>query len=185
VHDENDFLRALLVSPADDTLRMIYADWLDERGDDESKAKAQFLRVTVRLMGPITRVGWRHARRMELHELALELPGEWLAVVSRLRVENCANCLEAARKADVDELARHGILFNLVCDKRWDELTATDHPTVRHCDACQKSVYFCDNVEAARKHVRQGHCVAVSLGVIYSGDDLRRPGTVVGGGGII
>src|SRR4051794_3547820 len=114
MHDEGDFLRKLSENPADDTLRMIYADWLDELGDEASKKKAQFLRVTVRLMGPIQRVGWRHARRKELHELAKELPGEWLAVVSRLKIENCANCVEAARKADADELARHGILFNLV-----------------------------------------------------------------------
>ena len=48
MHDEADFLHKLLENPADDTARLVYADWLDERGDEESKTKAQFLRLTVR-----------------------------------------------------------------------------------------------------------------------------------------
>ena len=183
MHDENDFLRALSASPADDTLRMIYADWLDERGDDVSKAKAQFLRVTVRLMGPIQRVGWRHARRMELHELAKALPGEWLAVVSRLKVENCP---EATPKANVEELAQYGLVFTTVCEKRWDDLAATEHPTVRHCETCEKSVYYCDTIEEGRERAGRGHCVAVNLGVIRQPRDLHfPPGIMVGGAGII
>jgi uncharacterized protein (TIGR02996 family) len=182
MHDENDFLRALTENPADDTIRMVFADWLDERGDDESQAKAKFLRVTVRLMGPIQRVGWRHARRKELHELAQVLPPAWLAVVSRLRVENCP---VAKAKAAEAEMSVHGIRI-YVCDRRWDELTATAAPTVRHCDACQKNVHYCATIDAARAHAHRGECVAVSLGVIRYGNDLEQPtGHMVGGAGII
>src|SRR5262245_15899506 len=127
MHDEPDFLRALLENPADDTLRMIYADWLDERADDESKDKAQFLRVTVRLMGPIQRVGWRHARKMELQELAQTLPIEWLAIVSRLKI---ANCRETTRTRGTGAEV-FGFQTYAVCDKRWDQLTTTDDSTVR------------------------------------------------------
>jgi uncharacterized protein (TIGR02996 family) len=179
MHDEDDFLRKLSENPADDTLRMIYADWLDELGDDESRKKSQFLRVTVRLMGPIQRVGWRHARRMELHVLAQALPGAWLAVVSRLRIENCEQA--AIREG----LAREGFVFNVVCDKRWDELVATDAPAVRHCDACDRNVYYCDTIEDARGHARRGECVAVNLGVIRQSGDLEKRGIMLGGGGII
>jgi uncharacterized protein (TIGR02996 family) len=179
MHDEDDFLRKLSENPSDDTIRMVYADWLDELGDEESKKKAQFLRVTVRLMGPIQRVGWRSARRKELHELAQSLPGAWLAVVSRLQVENCA---EAANRA---ALARQGFVFSVVCDQRWDELTATDDPTVRRCTACDQNVHYCDTIEEARTHARRGECVAVNLGVIRQPSDLEKPGIMVGGGGII
>jgi uncharacterized protein (TIGR02996 family) len=183
MHDEDDFLRALSQNPADDALRMIFADWLDERDDDLSKTKAQFLRVTVRLMGPIQRVGWRHARRRELHELAQSLPGAWLAVVSRLRIENCP---EATRKANVEELAQHGLVFTTVCEKQWDELAPIDTPTVRHCTACDQNVHYCDTIDEARKHARDGHCVAVNLGVIRQPRDLEiPPGIMVGGAGII
>jgi uncharacterized protein (TIGR02996 family) len=184
MHDEDDFLRKLSESPADDTIRMVYADWLDELGDDESKAKARFLRVTVRLMGPIQRIGWRHARRMELHDLAQELPPAWLAVVSRLKVENCPQAHETWANRAAELVLGHALRFNVVCDRRWDELTATDDPTVRRCGACEQNVHYCDTIEDARTRAHRGECVAVSLGVIRYGSDLE-PRTVVGGGGII
>jgi uncharacterized protein (TIGR02996 family) len=190
MHDEDDFLRALLANPADDAARMVYADWLDERGDDESRAKAQFLRVTVRLMGPIQRPGWRAARRRELHDLAQTLPAAWLAVVSRPRVESCpAAKAKAAERENVTEQElweRYGIRFNVVCDRRWDELTATADPKVRHCDGCQKDVHYCDTVDEAKYRAWAGGCVAVSLGVTRAYGDLeQREGIVVGGSGII
>jgi uncharacterized protein (TIGR02996 family) len=46
--DEQAFLNALKSSPADDTTRLVYADWLDERGES---AKAGYLRHIVELVG--------------------------------------------------------------------------------------------------------------------------------------
>lgn len=45
---ENDaaFLRAIVESPDDDTLRLVYADYLEERGDSE---RADFIRVQCAL----------------------------------------------------------------------------------------------------------------------------------------
>src|SRR3954469_21035380 len=47
--DEAAFLRAIHEAPADDAPRLVYADWLDERGDhrgaflrDECRAAAEF-----------------------------------------------------------------------------------------------------------------------------------------------
>jgi uncharacterized protein (TIGR02996 family) len=45
--DEDAFLRAILDHPADDAPRLVYADWLDERGDRVSVRKARFLRTTA------------------------------------------------------------------------------------------------------------------------------------------
>jgi uncharacterized protein (TIGR02996 family) len=45
--DDDSFLRALDANPSDDTLRRVYADWLEERGDD----RGEFLRVAVALRG--------------------------------------------------------------------------------------------------------------------------------------
>src|SRR4051812_31227057 len=42
--DEATFLEALKANPADDTARLVYADWLDEH---DEPAKAEFLRLTV------------------------------------------------------------------------------------------------------------------------------------------
>src|SRR5262249_5399637 len=38
------FLRAICENPADDAPRLVYADWLDEKGESE---RAEFIRVQV------------------------------------------------------------------------------------------------------------------------------------------
>jgi uncharacterized protein (TIGR02996 family) len=45
MNDEQGFLNALTASPGDDTTRLVYADWLDERGD----ARGEYLRIDCKL----------------------------------------------------------------------------------------------------------------------------------------
>jgi uncharacterized protein (TIGR02996 family) len=156
MHDEADFLRKLLENPADDATRLVYADWLDERADPESETKSEFLRITARLLEPNRSAGWREARLKELHLLAADLNTDWLAVVSRLRVEY------------------HN------CGTRWDELTTTEDITIRICEVCGQKVYYCDTIMTARSHVRQNHCVALDLGIIRRDSDLAPPSGVGG-----
>jgi uncharacterized protein (TIGR02996 family) len=172
MHDEDDFLRALLDNPADDTTRLVYADWLDERNDADSRFKALFLRLTARL--PIAAVD--KEIKLELQLLAAKLDTGWLAIVSRLKIENCG-AMRARPEGGHD--VRN--LFELVCDRRWDELTVTDEGVVRFCDSCHQSVYYCDTIMNAREHARQGHCVAVDLGIIRRNGDLRPPRMLMGG----
>jgi uncharacterized protein (TIGR02996 family) len=171
MHDEDDFLRKVADAPADDTVRLVYADWLEERDDDESKAKARFLRLTVRLTGPIQRVGRRNPRQNELQRLAAKLPTDWLAVVSRLKVEMCAG----KRGPPIPTGGTHLSMtwfFNFICDKRWDQMTTTDDPEVRFCEGCKERVHYCDTIVTARAHAARGHCVAVDLGIIRRADDI-------------
>jgi uncharacterized protein (TIGR02996 family) len=170
MHDEADFLCKLLENPADDTIRLVYADWLDERGDEESQAKARFLRVTVQLTGPIQLLGWRKPKENELQQLAATLPTDWLAVVSRLQIDYCG--AKVAADAHEERLRRQ---FDFVCDQEWDEMTATDDEAVRHCERCKENVHYCDTITAAREHARQGHCVAIDLGIIRRDNDLAPP----------
>ena len=164
MHDEDDFLRKLLENPADDTARLVYADWLDERDDTESRAKALFLRLTARMHDPNRPKG----DDAELQKLAAKLDTDWLAVVSRLKVENCG-----ALRADSEAARRVRDLFELVCDQNWDEMTPTGNDAVRRCEKCQENVYYCDTIVVARDHARRGHCVAVDLGIIRRNGDLR------------
>jgi uncharacterized protein (TIGR02996 family) len=46
MNDLEAFLRAIAVDPADDTVRLAFADWLDERDDTE---RAEFIRLQVKL----------------------------------------------------------------------------------------------------------------------------------------
>jgi uncharacterized protein (TIGR02996 family) len=171
MHDDNDFLRKLLENPADDTVRLVYADWLDERADEESTAKAQFLRLTVRLLEPDQSAKAYIKLHRELQPLAAKLPTDWLAVVSRLNVERCAG--KRTPPVRVAGGLRMNQFFNFVCDKRWDELTPTDDDAVRHCSQCKESVHYCDTIGAAREHAARGHCVAVDLGIIRRDNDLN------------
>lgn len=168
MHDEDGFLNKLLENPTDDTVRLVYADWLDERGDDESKMKSQFLRLTVQLL-ETERPNNPHAdRRKEMQPLAAKLPTDWLAVVSRLKVEQCP-----AKIAEWDEKTHTGLRFEFVCDKHWDEMTPTEGDAVRHCEQCKKDVHYCDTLSVARRHAEQGHCIAIDLGVIRRQNDLN------------
>jgi uncharacterized protein (TIGR02996 family) len=42
---EEHFLQAILAAPDDDTPRLVYADWLDERGDP----RGEFIRLQCEL----------------------------------------------------------------------------------------------------------------------------------------
>src|SRR5438045_3130701 len=47
--DEDALLAAIAASPLDDAPRLVYADWLQERGED---TKAEYLRDVVALLHP-------------------------------------------------------------------------------------------------------------------------------------
>jgi uncharacterized protein (TIGR02996 family) len=46
---EDAFLQAICDNPDDDTSRLIYADWLDEHGDEAGQARAAFIRAQIEL----------------------------------------------------------------------------------------------------------------------------------------
>lgn len=45
--DEEQFIAAIHAAPREDTLRLVYADWLDERGADGDADRAAFIRLSV------------------------------------------------------------------------------------------------------------------------------------------
>lgn len=164
MHTDEDFLRKLLENPADDTIRLVYADWLDEQGEAVSKKKSEFLRLTVRLTDQAKKAGWRKARLKELGQLAADLDTDWLAVVSKLKIENCGKEGQSSRRS---------LAFNFVCDKRWDELAPTEGQAIRFCEQCKNNVHYCETITEARNHAWEGHCIAVDLGIIRRDRDLE------------
>ena len=168
---EQDFLVKLLETPSDDTTRLVYADWLDEQGDSVSAAKAEFLRLTVQLESSPVRKGQKKKLRKLLQQRAAVLDTDWLAVVSRLPIENCLGQVEEARPGGLPR-----VTFDFVCDRRWEELNPTEERAVRFCEACRQNVHYCDTIVEARRHARDGHCIAVDLGVIRRDGDLALQG---------
>jgi uncharacterized protein (TIGR02996 family) len=47
--EERALLRAICDDPDDDGVRLVYADWLEERGGPDDLARAEFIRVQVAL----------------------------------------------------------------------------------------------------------------------------------------
>ena len=187
MHDENDFLRKLTGDPTDDTVRLVYADWLGERGDGVSHLKATFLRLTIQLLEADRSDESHEESRKRMQPLAAKLPTEWLAVISRLKVEGCGvKAAEQARSNPPDrtwdpegtdsfESSLEKAFFEFVCDKRWDEMTPTRDVAVRRCEDCKQNVHYCDTLAVAREHAEAGRCIAVDLGVTRREDDLSPP----------
>ncbi|OWK38649.1 TIGR02996 domain-containing protein [Fimbriiglobus ruber] len=161
--DENGFLNRLAAFPADNTTRLVYADWLDEQNDPACAAKAAFLRVTCQFA---TTEDGEQKKQLEkkLQTLAANLPAEWLAVVSYLAVENCAGKRAQPR--------RMTFVFDFICDKRWEDLQPTGNNNVRFCEGCQQNVYYSKTIAAARNHANRGRCVAVDCRVERKPHDL-------------
>ena len=166
---ERAFLDTILADPGDNDARLIYADWLEENGDADSVAKAEFLRVSVQAANASLKK--REYKRLEkrLQSLAASLDTDWLAVVSRLAIESCQGKQIEAQSRGGTRL----LVFSYLCDRRWEDLAATDDHAVRFCDGCQHNVYYCDTIMQAREHAVERHCVAVDLGVIRREDDLH------------
>lgn len=59
------FLRAICADPDDDTVRLVYADWLDENGDPD---RAEFIRLQVAVPEQPKEFDPRYARAVELRK---------------------------------------------------------------------------------------------------------------------
>ena len=72
-------------------------------------------------------------------------------------------------------------VFRFVCPRRWEGLTPTDEPTVRHCGQCDRQVYFCSTDAETIAHARVGNCIArempdaAELPRVYVGQPVGLP----------
>lgn len=197
MNDEQGFLHAILAEPANNDLRLIYADWLEERCDPNELIKAEYLRLTVEvgdlllelapeksrsslaklasLLGSTARGLFASSAQKKLNlqrsrfkEIAPLIDPEWRAVVSRLPVENCFNFVQTK-----PPLVANPGPFQFVCNYRWEDLQATESAGVRFCEHCEASVHYCATMTEAKVHAEYGHCVAVDLGLPRSAGDLE------------
>jgi uncharacterized protein (TIGR02996 family) len=149
MNDDNHFVQAILASPDDANLRLVYADWLEERGDP----RAEFLRTEAELAD--LPGDHRRARRLQarMRKLRTDINADWLALFDRTAIEGCFR-------------------FDYVCPKRWEKLTPTEHSRIRFCEACSKKVFYCATVEHAQRHANFGHCVTVDSRLPRAEGDL-------------
>jgi len=89
VSDDEAFIRAIVEAPGDDAPRLVYADWLDERGSP----RGAYLRREVEVFrGPREGPGF-HAAVNALLELASDLHSIWVDRVSRPPVGICSDVI--------------------------------------------------------------------------------------------
>ena len=146
------------VAARDHASRVVYADWLEERGDH---ARAEFLRIQDRLIGTSPDDPAFHAGRERLEELARGIDVEWRYAVGRPAIEGC-------------------FAFQLPCPKEWGSLEPTDRDDVRFCDVCAQRVFYCESITEARAHARRGDCIAVDAAIRRWPDDLLEPRLLMG-----
>jgi uncharacterized protein (TIGR02996 family) len=125
------------IAQGDDPSRLIYADWLEERGRPE---RAEWLRL-VAMYDTANDVKQGEIRE-RLRELAQIIERRWRLRVARPRIERCTVA---------------------TCPREWAALGATDRRHVRACGACGRDIYYCSSARDAVWHDVFGDRVAVEL----------------------
>jgi uncharacterized protein (TIGR02996 family) len=153
IDDEDVLLRA--IAAHDEASRLVYADWLEGRGDVQ---RAEFLRLQQALVGPAPLdVGGKalfKQRTDRLRVLAEQIDQDWRVKVARPLVENC------------------DAHFDFACPMEWGQLAETADPNVRACNLCEEPVYYCTSIAEAKQHAWQNRCVAVDVTVERKPNDL-------------
>jgi uncharacterized protein (TIGR02996 family) len=90
--DEGAFLRSVRDDPDDQATRLVFADWLEERGD----ARAEFVRLDTALRKMTGGESEFQKREDRWRELRNTLPREWLAAFGHLFTTEELNAAEGA-----------------------------------------------------------------------------------------
>jgi uncharacterized protein (TIGR02996 family) len=133
--------------------RIVYADWLEGRGDI---LRAEYLRIQSYLYDAADDDPTIVARGDRMRELAAAIDDlAWRTRVAMQEVDSCA--------------------FELSCPRAWDRMTATDRDGVRHCSTCERDVRYCTTAEEARGWAARGACVALDITAPRWNGDLDAP----------
>lgn len=141
--DEAAFIAQIHADPYDDTVRLIYADWLEEQGDQ----RAEYLRLECELNGLQPGDALFQELRPRFDELRSQCERDWLADVGRTRVANCG-------------------AFAFRCPRRWENLIALKKAGNRFCSTCAKPVYYCQSREEIVQRAAAGDCIAIDTGIL-------------------
>ncbi|HEY5935088.1 MAG TPA: TIGR02996 domain-containing protein [Kofleriaceae bacterium] len=133
--DEMRFVDQINASPDDFPLRVVYADWLEQRGDLRKAELVRLMSVSPRENSP---------EFDRLRELAAPEPDDWIAILTRTSIVGC----EQVRARS--------------CSQRWESLASTDRLRVRWCRECDHEVTFCASLDTVVHHSSLMNRVAYS-----------------------
>jgi uncharacterized protein (TIGR02996 family) len=72
--DDDGFLRAIGAAPADKVIRLVYADWLEERGDE----RGEYLHISAKLMEAAGKRKSPNELQARYKELRLRIDCSWI-----------------------------------------------------------------------------------------------------------
>jgi uncharacterized protein (TIGR02996 family) len=130
--EETAFVNAILASPRDDTVRLVFADWLDERNDPRD----EWLRVTVRLQQLVWNFAPVESRAKQL----------WVREVAQLqrRLRELRSLVSEAWALRIQRgLIESCNIADAKCPNEWLRLPESDRPDRRQCSSCERFVRYC------------------------------------------
>ncbi|AMV27830.1 hypothetical protein VT84_25735 [Gemmata sp. SH-PL17] len=143
------FLKAICENPDDDTVRLVYADWLEENGDPE---RAEFIRLQIAVPDRPREFDPRYARVEELRKLH---SGKWRAEVPQVNGVTYGQF----RRGFLDRVTFRNFQGFVA---RGDELLAQ----IPACDVRLVQVQACDiGTLLSRSHVPQVTLVRINAGI--------------------
>jgi uncharacterized protein (TIGR02996 family) len=148
--DEIAFLEAIRANSDDDTTRLVYADWLDERDD----ARGQFVRLHLALRSVAPDHIQRFAAEQELTVLRKACSREWLTVIEPERAHLFTPPPVGPRCACFRGLRDHDGPQPSACEFHTE-------PQDTECDAWKR---LCDLVETAAADGREEFAPGLALG---------------------
>src|SRR5262249_2970540 len=152
--EEDAFILAILASPRDDAPRLVFADWLEERGD----ARGEFLRILMRLetlsekeapaqmKAKLARVREIAALRQRLRALRDVVPLDWGLGLTGGWIEHC-----------------NMVGFGVKCPRRWELMSESVDPEIRRCGHCSREVWFCWSASDVHEALCSGHPIVKAL----------------------
>lgn len=139
------------IAARDHASRSVYADWLEERGDN---ARAEYLRLQELLLAEPEDRPELQPLRDRLRQLAGGLDLDWRREVGRPVLEGC-------------------LVQEVPCPKDWGELAPTARDNMRMCESCSQPVIYVTTTEELVARARDGLCMAIDPAVLRSPDDIH------------
>ncbi|MGN6544540.1 MAG: TIGR02996 domain-containing protein [Aureliella sp.] len=156
--EEQAFIREILFEPTDLSIRLVYADWLDERQDP----RAGLLRIDVELQELSSDDPRRTALLEERRQLLPSLDWNWISLLAMAPIERCPGSIQRTLWPAGQDSQPERIEFQYRCPKRWENLKPGEEAdNVRFCNECEHNVYYCFNLKTAREHAERRNCVAL------------------------
>lgn len=137
------FLQDILAHPDDDAPRLIFADWLEEQGDANSTARAEFIRIQCALAGQLSEQQRTEFVRRE-QQIRREWEWEWASPLCTLVHETNFH------RGFIDQvvmwthkfLAHAGSLFRQAPIQHLTLRQTDEYPTSTHMAALAESEYL-------------------------------------------